>query len=116
MLRHTPRSTLLLTKCTLASPIITWTPPGCRLEAETCIAMLVMLLWRNGMPAHETEPGTATWLYRVQQFSPMTQLAPHLLVSGVAVATLVAMQVVQASLMVDAGEDGFVIVYKSDLG
>src|SRR5579864_9112716 len=66
----------------------------CLLDAETCIDMFVILLFVKGMPAHESELGPATWLYNVQQFSPITQLAPHLLVSGVAVAVLVAMHVV----------------------
>ena len=56
----------------------------CPLEGATCIAMFVIDP-ENPVPAHEMSFGTATWLYRVQQFSPITQLAPHLLVIGVAV-------------------------------
>lgn len=45
------------------------------------------------VPAHETEFGVATWLYCVQQFSPITQLYPHLLDNGVAVNGFKALQV-----------------------
>src|SRR5262245_7257306 len=91
--RHTPRSMLLLAKLTEPSPIMTWTPPMWRLEADTCMAMFVIVPG-NPVPAHDRELGTSTWLYCVQQFSPMTQLYPHLLVSGNAVAGLRPRQVV----------------------
>ena len=78
---------------TAPSPISTLTAPAWRLDALTCMAMLVIVPGK-GSPAHETVFGVATWLYCVQQFSPITQLAPQTLVSGVAVAGLVAMQVV----------------------
>ena len=40
----------------------------------------------NPVPPQLFEFGVATWLYWVQQFSPITQLYPHLLVRGVLLA------------------------------
>src|SRR5258708_38832771 len=51
------------------------------------------------MPAYEYVFGNATWLYAVQQFSPMHQLQPHLLVKGVAVKGLVLRQAAYHWLM-----------------
>ena len=57
------------------SPKSTFTPPGCRLDADTCIAMFTMPLTK-GNPAHEFVFGVETWLYCVQHISPITQLIP----------------------------------------
>ena len=86
------RSTLSLTKCTAPSPISTFTPPGWRLDGGTCIAMLVIVPGKP-VPPQVVALGVATWLYSVQQFSPMTQLQPYLLVSGVAVDLFVFVHV-----------------------
>src|SRR5262249_33396357 len=82
--RQVSRVTLLVTKRTLPSPIRQLTPLGRALESGTCIAMLAMFPGKP-MPANVTVLGTLRWLYVVQHISPMTQLAPCLLVSGVAV-------------------------------
>src|SRR5215475_8555702 len=46
---------------------------------------MLAMLPGNGWPAHVLVFGVETWLYVVQHISPMTQLAPCRLVSGVAV-------------------------------
>src|SRR5262245_30814201 len=89
--RQTSKSTASLIKCTAPSHISTLTPPGCWLDGGTCIAILVIVPG-NPVPPHVGLFGAATWLYRVQQFSPITQLQPYLLVSGVAVVAIMLLQ------------------------
>ena len=44
-----------------ASPIKTFTPPGCKLDGATCIDMLAMLPGKP-VPAQLMLLGVATWL------------------------------------------------------
>lgn len=56
------------------------------------MAMLVMVPG-NPVPPQVYVFGAETWLYNVQQFSPIVQLQPYLLVNGVADTGLIAMHV-----------------------
>src|SRR5262249_29381356 len=88
--RQVARSIESLTNRTDPSPIRHWTPPVCRLDGGTCIAMFDMFPGKP-MPAQVSVFGTSMWLYVVQHISPITQLAPCLLVSGVKVAGFTAL-------------------------
>src|SRR4051812_44096235 len=92
--RQVARSIVSRMNLTDPSPNRQFTPPGCWLDGGTSIAMFDMLPG-NPVPAQVMAFGTSTWLYVVQHISPMTQLAPCRLVSGRAVAGLVARQVLR---------------------
>src|ERR1700730_12190526 len=92
MARQVTRSMLLVIGRRAPSPKRTLTMLGCKLDGGTCMAMLDMLPGKP-IPAHVRVLGAATWLYVVQHISPMTQLAPCLLVKGTAVVGSSALHV-----------------------